>query len=558
MTYVLGINSIYHESSACLLHDGAIVATAEEERFNRRKHGKEARADNADELPTAAISFCLELAGIEPADVDHVALPCDPADLEATRRAGLPLPWADPVDAATFVRSVANIPDRLRRDGFGGTTHWVAHHQAHAASAYYVTGHREAAVLVVDALGDDTYSTRSFHGVGQRLDVVRSIRYPASIGYLWELVSVFLGFGVYGDAERYASAFDRLAWTTSDGFDMRHDALHFDRIMYYPPSADVGGMVDVLGIGPRAAGSPILDEHHDVAAALQAKTDELVGHLARTLREDTGADALCLAGGVALNCVTNTRVFHDGPYRELYVQPAAHDGGLALGAAMQVWNDALDGARAPSMQHAYWGPSFDDAAIEVELARRGLVGHRVPDLSAAVAERLVQKHVVGLFQGPMELGPRALGNRSIIADPRRAEMREVLNDKVKHREYFRPLAPSVLAEHAHDWFEIDRATPANEYMLMAYRARAERRDRIGAVLHVDDTCRVQAVRRDTNPQFHDIISAFHSMTGVPMVLNTSFNNQEPIICTPADAVQTFTSTRIDDLVIGSFIVSKDR
>ena len=166
MTYVLGINSIYHESSACLLHDGAIVATAEEERFNRRKHGKEARADNADELPTAAISFCLELAGIEPADVDHVALPCDPADLEATRRAGLPLPWADPVDAATFVRSVANIPDRLRRDGFGGTTHWVAHHQAHAASAYYVTGHREAAVLVVDALGDDTYSTRSFHGVG--------------------------------------------------------------------------------------------------------------------------------------------------------------------------------------------------------------------------------------------------------------------------------------------------------------------------------------------------------------------------------------------------------
>ncbi|SER40959.1 carbamoyltransferase family protein [Actinokineospora terrae] len=565
--YILGVNSVYHESSACLVRDGVVLAAAEEERFNRVKHGKQARADNPDELPRAAIDFCLATAGITLADVDHVTVAADPEIIADVLAKGLPSPWDERDKQEQFLAKLPDIPLRFAELGFTGEFHWVAHHTAHAASAYFASTFDDAAVLVVDALGDDAFSTRFYRADGSKLECVQSVRYPASIGYLWELVSVYLGFGVYdaakvmglaayGDPTRFAAAFDRLAWTTPDGgFDMATDLLRFADILYYPPSADTSGLVEVLGVEARSG--DLEQVHQDVAAALQEKTNELVLHMTEHLRRLTGSTRLCLAGGVALNCVANQIAFERSDFEELYVQPAAHDGGLSVGAALHVWNHVLGQERSPSMPHAYWGPSFTDAEIAAELGKHPtLVVDQPADFAASVAELLVAGNVIGLFQGAMELGPRALGNRSIIGDPRERAMRETLNHKVKHREYFRPLAPSVLGEFVDEWFEVAKPTTAGDYMLMAYPARPEKYAQMGAVLHVDNTCRIQAVHEATNPGFHRIIREFHARTGVPMVLNTSFNDQEPIICTPADAVATFLKTEIDYLAIGPFLVRK--
>ncbi|GAA2961523.1 carbamoyltransferase family protein [Actinokineospora diospyrosa] len=567
--YILGVNSVYHESSACLVRDGVVLAAAEEERFNRVKHGKEARADNPDELPRNAIDFCLATAGITLAEVDHVTVAADPDIIAEVLRLGLPSPWNNREKQEEFLGKLPDIPLRFSELGFTGSFHWVAHHTAHAASAYFASPFDDAAVLVVDALGDDAFSTRFYRASGTTLDHVHSVRYPASIGYLWELVSVYLGFGVYdaakvmglaayGDPTRFAAAFDRLAWTTPDGgFDMAHDLLRFADILYYPPSADTSGLVELVGVEPRPRGAALDQVHQDIAAALQEKTNELVLHMTNHLHALTGSSRLCLAGGVALNCVANQIAFERSPFAELYVQPAAHDGGLSVGAALHVWNHVLGQPRSPELPHAYWGPSFSDAEIAEELAQHpGLVVSQPADFEAEVARLLAAGQVIGLFQGAMELGPRALGNRSIIGDPRERAMRETLNHKVKHREYFRPLAPSVLAEAVDEWFEVGKPSSAGDYMLMAYPARPEKYAQMGAVLHVDNTCRIQAVHESTNPRFHRIIAEFAALTGVPMVLNTSFNDQEPIICTPGDALNTFLKTEIDFLAIGPFLVRK--
>lgn len=567
--YILGINSLYHESAACLLRDGVLVAAAEEERFTRFKHGKEARADNPDELPVHAIDFCLRTAGIGPEAVSHVACAGDPVEMHAVRRDGRLSAWDDPAKQDLFLNSLPRVPQRVADLGFAGAFHWVPHHRAHAASAFYPSPYADAAVLVVDALGDDAFSAQFFHGRDRELSLLKSVHHPASIGYLWELVSIFLGFGVYdaakvmglaayGDPGRFAAAFDRLAWATPDGgFGMAHDLLQFQRILYYPPSAWFDGLHRLFGIGPRAPDAPLTGDHYDVAAALQGKTDELLLHMAGHLRTLTGSPNLCLAGGVALNCVTNARLLGSGLFDGLYVQPAAHDGGLPLGAAWHVWHETLGQPRCAQMRHAYWGPAFSDDDIAAELARNGVDFAPEPGLEDVVARLISEGHVVGLFQGAMELGPRALGNRSILADPRHRDMRDVLNRKIKHREFFRPLSPSVLAEHAHEWFDMPENPQGADFMLMAFPAKEERRSRIAAVLHEDGTGRIQLVRKDTNPRFHRIIEAYGALTGVPMVLNTSFNDQEPIICTPADAITTFLKTDIDVLAIGSFLAWKE-
>ena len=565
---ILGINCVYHESSACILRDGTVIAAAEEERFNRIKHGKQARADNPDELPLAAIGFCLRAADIEPGDVAHIAVAADP-ELNATVvREGRPSSWLRPEDQALFVKTLPTIPAKVEGLGFTGAFHWIPHHTAHAASAYFASPHDEAAILVVDALGDDAYSGQFYHGRDNRLTCLQSVPYPGSLGYLWELISVFLGFGVYdaakvmglagyGDPARYAAAMRRIVWPSPDGaFDMAHDLLRFSEIQYYPPDAYCEGLREVFGLERRSADEPLRGEHHDVAAALQATTNTVVAHMTRHLHEMTGSVNLCLAGGVALNCVTNEHVFAEGPYEQLYVQPAANDAGLALGAAMQVWNDVLAQPRGEPMRHAYWGPSYSADEIEAALQQHDAPYERVEDIEDVIAELLSQERVVAYFHGAMEVGPRTLGNRSILADPRREEMRDILNHKVKHREYFRPLAPSVLAEEADAWFHLSRPTPARELMLMADRVREERRGSIAAVVHVDGTARVQLVRQEINPRFHRLIAAFAERTGVPMLLNTSFNDQEPIICSPSDALSTFARTQIDFLAIGPFLVHK--
>ncbi len=559
--YILGINAVFHESAACLIEDGRLIAAAEEERFNRRKHGKRALGHNVDELPWQAIGYCLAEAGISPAQVDAVGYSASPAAYRAADD--------EPMGGAgdDFFAAFDRIPRRLAERGFRCAPTWIEHHVAHAASAFFVSPFDEAAILVVDGRGEGD-SAWLGHGRGRHLRPVDAVPLPASIGFLWELFAVFLGFGIYeaakvmglaayGHPARFAAALERIAPPLPDGTFAIDDAItRFRSMRYYPPGADLTALSALVGVPPRDPDDSIGVAHRGLAAALQHHTDTLLGGLARRLHAATGARALCVAGGVGLNCVSNRKLLVDGPFDRLFVQPAAHDAGTALGAAYHIWHTALGRTERHPMTHAYLGPAYDDAEIEQRLKARGVPYRRSDDIAADVARLIAGGAVVGVFQGRMELGPRALGNRSLLADPRDPGVRDMLNRKVKHREYFRPFAPSVLEEEAGRWFAIERPTSATEYMLTTWPVRPEVRDRIPAVVHIDGSARVQVVRRAANPRFHAILTAFHRLTGVPVLLNTSFNDSEPIVCSPDDALNTFGKTRIDRLAMGGFIVGE--
>lgn len=560
--YILGINALYHESAACLVQDGSIVAVAEEERYNRKKHGKLPRPDNADELPVQAIHYCLVEAGIDLGQVEHIVYSSDPYGVVLK---SIPEPIQEIVIA--FEESQLRVPIKLRNMGFTGELTWLDHHVAHAASAFYAAPFHDAAILAVDGVGNFT-TTGCYWGVNNQIRGIQEIAYPHSIGFLWELMSVFLGFEVYdaakimglaayGNPDRYAAQFKKLAWLVPDGnFAMDDDILRFWMIDYDQNSGYYDGLEALFGMKKREPDQELDDTHHDIAAALQKITDDIVLHMVEHAYAKTRSENLCLAGGVALNCVTNHHVFEHGPFTNLYVQPAAHDAGTALGAALYLWYHRLGKQRGEWMPHAYFGPSFTNADIARCLQDAHLRYTPSANIEQEVAQLLSQGNVVGFFQGRMEYGPRALGNRSLLADPRNPNMREILNHKVKHREYFRPFAPSVLAEEAHNWFEIGKPTVATDFMLMAYPTKADRQAKIPAVVHADGTSRIQTVRAETNPRYHKLISAFYALTGVPVVLNTSFNDSEPIVCTPQDAIATFMKTEIDYLAIGDFLVSK--
>jgi carbamoyltransferase len=563
--YVLGINSAYHESPACLLHNGRIVSAVEEERFTRRKHAKSARVDNADELPLYAIEHCLQSAGISSADVAHIGYSLNAAKrLENRSLVDIVVEgdWGSPSGEERFYRSLCRVPDTLRQMGFTGEFHWLDHHLCHAASAFHLSSFQEAAVLTVDGIGE-TSSTLFAWGEGTTLTGLHEIPYPASLGFRWEKFAKFLGFteydackvmglAAYGDPCIYRSQFARLVTLPPDGtFAIDNDVLRF-RVEDYTP------LERLFGIEKREYGQALSAAHEDIAAALQQVTDEVVLHMVRHLYEQTQSANLCMAGGVALNCITNRVAFEDGPFTNLYVQPAAHDAGTAAGAALVIWHGMQGNDARQVMDHAYLGPAFTDEEIAAALAQCGLSYRHTDAVAEVVAELLSHGSIVGWFQGAMEFGPRALGNRSLLADPRDPNMREILNRKVKHREPFRPLAPSVLAEEADRWFAIQKPTCASDFMLMAYPARVEVRERIPAVVHVDGTSRIQTVRRETNSRYYDLIAAFFRLIGVPLVLNTSFNESEPIVCTPRDAVDTLMKTGIDYLAIGDFLCSADR
>lgn len=560
--YVLGINALYHESAACLVEDAVVVAAAEEERFTRIKHAKTPSVDNPHALPLHAMRYCLETAGIDLCDVDHIAYSSAPV-----RRSGTPqrpkFDWTP-----DFTLNIRRVPEVLRLMGFAGQFTWVDHHTAHAASAYYPSPFDEAAVLTVDGIGD-TNTTASYFATENRLKAAQSIPAPHSLGFLWELVSMYLGFHIYdatkimglaayGDPERYYEQFKRLLHLLPGGqFRVNNELLQFWKLDYKLSTGYFGGLEKLFGVPHRTAGQPLEPCHRDISAALQRITDDLVLHLANHLFKRTGAQNLCLAGGVALNCVTNQFVLERGPFRKLYVQPAAHDAGTAIGSALFVCHNVLGQPRRPCMPTPYLGPSYSPREIERALRQAGLVFQHSNHIELEVARRLSEGSLVGFFQGRMEVGPRALGNRSLLADPRNPNMRETLNQRIKHREDFRPFAPSVLHEEASQWFHMGKESPACEYMLMAYPVVEEKRDRIPAVVHVDGTSRIQVVRQDVNRRFHHLISCFQQITGVPVVLNTSFNDTEPIVCSPEDAIHTFLRTEIDYLAIGDFLVEKE-
>ena len=561
--YILGINCAYHESSICLLRDGEIVMALEEERLTRIKHAKQARIDNPHELPVAALEFCFQHEGIDWKDIDFVGVSLNPANRLLNQYIEEPVrenSWGSRSGEQLFYEKISSIPSQLQQQGFRGRFHWLDHQLCHAAAAFYQAPFEEAAILTLDGIGEFSASIFA-RGHGNSQTVLGEINYPASLGFLWEKIGLFLGFTeydackvmglcAYGDARRYKDRFRKivsLIGPDSYGMDARCLCFRVD---------DYGALESLFGFSRRRPDEELQPHHRDLAAALQEITNEVALHLVRALHRQVPSPNLCLAGGVALNCVTNRHILEEGPFLHLFIPPAAHDAGTAIGAALEIWHNILGRERERRMENPYLGPAFSEDEMRAALENRGLSHRRVEEVESVTAQFLSEGKIVGWFQGAMEMGPRALGNRSLLADPRNAAMRDILNRKVKHREDFRPFAPSVLSEEAGEWFDIARSVHASDYMLMAYPAKKEQRSRIPAVVHEDGTSRIQTVKREMNPRFHRLISEFRSRTGVPMLLNTSFNDGEPIVCTPGDAVNTFMKTGIDCLVMGNCVSVK--
>jgi carbamoyltransferase len=577
VTAILGLNAYHGDAAAALVVDGELVAAAEEERFNRIKH--------CAGFPAEAARWCLEDAGIAPGELDHVAIGRDPrANASAKIRRLLTRP-PSPAYARSRARNAVQIGGRGVRSSLAEALgvpepelrarfHAVEHHRAHAASAFFVSPFDEAAVLTLDGFGDFV-STMTASGRGSRLEVTSRVLFPHSLGIFYTALTQWLGFphygdegkvmglAPYGDRERHLPAMRRIARSHGGSFQLglEYFTHHAEGVeMTWARGSPTVGRVFSQRLeqelGPaRGPGEELETRHMDVAASLQARLEEVVLELSGALADSTGFRNLCLAGGVALNAVANGRIRPETPFDELYVQPAAGDSGTAVGAAFDVWNETLGRPRTTVMRHAYTGPGYDDEAIRSALAAAGLVAGSLGDdaLYPMVAERIAAGDVVGWFQGRMELGPRALGNRSILADPRRVEMKEVLNARVKHREAFRPFAPSILAERTAEWFDQSYASP---FMVLVYDVLPEKRGLVPAVTHVDGTGRLQTVEEDASPRYHRLIAEFERLTGVPILLNTSFNESEPIVMSPADALETFAKTRIDLLVLGNYVVRR--
>jgi carbamoyltransferase len=569
MTAILGLNAFHGDAAAALVIDGELVAAAEEERFSRIKH--------VAGFPTQAAAWCLAEAGLDANRLDHVAVSRDPGantgrELWRTIRHGASARYLkERLDNAAKPRDV-RAPLGLTRPDV--PVHAVEHHQAHVASAFLVSPFDEAAILSMDGFGDFA-STMTASGRGNEYTVLDRVLFPHSLGMFYAALTQWLGFpeygdegkvmglAPYGDPTRHIRRMREIVQPHGDlfvldlnyfthdeeGVDMTWDsgAPRIERIY----STKV---VETFG-EPRAEGGELTQHHRDVAAALQLRLEEICVHLAERLRQRTGLSDLCLVGGVALNAVANARVAAQSGFDRVYVPPAAGDAGSAIGAAFHVWNTELGEPRGFVMRDPYTGPQYDDASYEAAISAAGLSAERIDDdeLFATVAGRIVAGDVVGWFQGRMEFGPRALGHRSIVADPRRADMRAVLNDRIKRREPFRPFGLSILAEAEGEWFERNEASP---FMELVHQIRQDRREAIPAVDHVDHTGRVQSVEREIEPRYYRLIEAFGAETGVPMLLNTSFNENEPIVMSPEHAVDTFVSTRMDLLVLGNYVVRR--
>ena len=576
---MLGINAYHGDASAAIVVDGQLVAAVEEERFNRIKH--------AAGFPANAIRACLKIAGLETKDIEHVALARDPrARIFRKALYALRVPRLA-MERLKVHGKFAGVEDDLgqalgvRGEELRAQIHRVEHHKAHLASSFFVSPFEEAALLSIDGLGDFA-STMWGIGKGSTFKVQGSIAFPHSLGIYYTALTQYLGFWNYGDEYKvmglasygqpeYRDRFEEIVKLNGKvGFSLGLD--HFihhttgPEMTWRDGEPKIGKLYgDFLArrLGPeRAAGAPIEKRHQNIAASMQARLEDAVLTMLNRLHKLYGMDKLCLAGGVAYNCVANGKIFAKTPFEKVYIQSAAGDAGLAIGAAYYVWNQILGQPRSFEMKHASWGPQFDDSQIGKALGvrREGIsdCGLRIAELPEtelvrATAERIAEGKVVGWFQGRMVWGPRALGNRSIVVDPRRAEMKDLLNSRIKRREPFRPFAPSILLERVGDYFEESHPSP---FMLMAYKVKAAKRAAIPAPTHVDGTGRLQTVSKEENPRYWKLIKAFEDITGVPVVLNTSFNENEPVVCTPEEAINCFKRTKMDVLAIGSFLVEK--
>jgi carbamoyltransferase len=579
---ILGINAYHGDVSAALLQDGRLVAAVEEERFRRVKHWAG--------FPEQAIQTCLRIAGAAPRDIDAFAVSRDTRahlwrkGLFVLRHAAHPHLLADRArNAATVHRlheRLAACLD-LSREHVLARLHRVEHHPSHLASTFFASPFDRAAVCAIDGFGD-LVSTSWGVGQGTRLDVRQRVFFPHSLGILYLALTQYLGFGRYGDefkvmglapygAPEFTSQIGQLVHVTRDGR-IRLDLSYFKHwsqgvSMTWDEGEPTLGPVftDKLEslLGPARRGDERLEPRHEaIAASLQAVHEEAVFTLLRSVHATSGVDRLCLAGGCAMNSVANGKIREQTPFREVYVQPAAGDNGTALGAALHV-SHRLGGRHRFVMTHGYWGPAFDESEVVRAIAARGvdldarrLVASRIEDeaeLCEWTARCLAAGRVVGWFQGRMEWGARALGNRSILADPRRPDMRDVLNARIKFREKFRPFAPSIAIEALDDYFI--GAVP-DPFMIQVYPVRPDKRAVIPAVTHVDGSARLQTVSREDNARYWQLIDAFRALTGVPVLLNTSFNENEPIVHQPSEALDCFLRTDMDVLVMGNHVLEK--
>ncbi len=570
---VLGLNAYHGDASATLLSARGIECAIEEERFSRLKHQAG--------FPAQAAFESLKYAGLEPRDLTHVAISRDPS---AHIHRKLMFALSQGPRFSLIRDRLANVsrvrdPKPALADALGvcesalpATMHRVEHHQAHMASSFFVSPFDQAALLSIDGFGDFV-STMWGVGRGNKMQIEDWVEFPHSMGILYTAITQYLGFPKYGDEFKvmglaplgepeYLDRLRPLVKRKGTGFalDLSYFIHHSEGVnMTWEAGSPTLGPVfsaelETL-LGPkRQHGEPLDARHRNIAASLQALLEEVVLELLRSLADKTGMKTLCMAGGVALNCTLNGKITRETPFEQIYIQPAAYDAGTSLGAALYVRHHVLDQPRDVVMDHVYWGLEYSPAACRAALQNSGLEFRELLDpdeLALETAKLLAQGHILGWFQGRFEWGPRALGNRSINCDPRNPRMKDILNHRIKHRESFRPFAPSVTAESASEYFELDQPSP---FMLITCQVRQDKRDVIPAVTHSDGSARVQTVTREANPRYWALLKAFERVTGVPVLLNTSFNENEPIVNTPEEAVDCFLRNDMDMLVLGPYLV----
>ncbi len=561
--YILGVSCFYHDSSACLLKDGEIIAAAQEERFSREK--------NTSAFPIHSIRFCLERAGIDINQVEHIAYFEKPflkfARVIQDHLRSWPFSW--PAFSRAMPKWLAgrlSLPLTIEEElGYKGPVYFVKHHLSHAASSFFPSGFEEAAIITADGVGEwATFSVGV--GRGRSIEVFNEIHYPNSLGLLYTAVTVFLGFDAhggegklmglagYGSPERYRKQIRDVVKIMPDGsFELNQEYFAFRAGNQMWSSK----WVDVFG-PPRDRNASWTQEHYDLAAACQDVVEEVILLNAKLLQQRTGLKNLCLAGGVTLNCVANAKILKTTDFEDIFVQPAAGDAGGAVGAALFVYHGLLKKSDRRKMDHAYLGPEFSDDEIESCLKKYSIQGKKLSqdDLCEYVGQAIADNKAIGWFQGRMEFGPRALGNRSIIGNAAFAGMKDILNSRIKKREAFRPFAPIVLQEHCSEYFDLKISSP---YMLLAPTVHPDKQDAVPAITHVDGTARVQTCDETSNPLLRKLIRASARRTGVPVIINTSFNRKgEPVVCRPEHAIECFLGTQMDLLAIGSFVVEKPK
>jgi carbamoyltransferase len=559
--YILGISCFYHDAAACLLKDGEIIAAAQEERFNRKKHYPD--------FPTHAIRYCLEEGGITSKELSYVGFYDKPfikfERILCTYLATFPRSFPTFIKAIpVWLNQKLWTPSIIKKElGYDGEILFIEHHLSHAASSFLVSPFKEAAILTIDGVGEWATATYG-RGKDNQIQILKEIKFPHSLGLLYSAFTYYLGFKVnsaeykvmglapYGEPQYYDLIAKELVRINDDGsfkLNMKYFAYDYGLTM-------TNKRFDKLFGGPPRIPETKLDQRHkDIAASIQKVTEVIIVRMCRSLHQETGLDNLCLAGGVALNCVANGKVLRETPFREIFIQPAAGDAGGAIGVASYIYHSLLGKPRNFVMKNAFLGPQFSHDEI-----RRYLIENQISfkeckreELLKTVARLIAEQNVIGWFQGRMEFGPRALGARSILADARNPKNADVVNLKIKYRESFRPFAPTVLQERCADYFELDCPSP---YMLLVAQVKKDKRT-IPSVTHVDGSARIQTISREENDLFYDLLNEFEGLTGCPVVINTSFNVRgEPIVCTPHDAFLCFMRTHMDYLVMGNFLLDK--